>query len=115
CSGRGVAMRPLVELGLFPALHDQYHGLNVLLDRENDADDWFGHPWVEALGVKEGDWDCPYQVWLALFAHTVPADTFRLELTDARVDDELPAEVSVVPHGGGWTVKGRWGYYWCEL
>jgi hypothetical protein len=37
-------MQALIELGLFPALQDYYHELTVVLDREADVDEWFGHP-----------------------------------------------------------------------
>jgi hypothetical protein len=47
--------------GLFPAFHDLYHGLTVVMqDSERESLDWSLHPWMDEIGVPEGDWDCDF-------------------------------------------------------
>jgi hypothetical protein len=100
---------------LLPALLDDYHGLHVLLEREDQGDPWFGHPWVEDIEVLEGGWDCTFEVWNTAFAPRLPDEVFRLELCEEESTAPLPPDVRIEPWGDQWVVRDERGDYWYEV
>jgi hypothetical protein len=103
------------EHALMPALLDEYHALHVLLEHEDQGDPWFGHPWVDEIGVPDGGWDCTFDVWSTAFAPRLPDDVFRLVLRKEESTDPLAPGIQIEPRGKRWVVRDEQGAYWCEV
>jgi hypothetical protein len=109
----------IIDNGMHSAIHDHYHGLTVVLPAGEDVCQRFGNPWIDEIGVFEGDWDCDYATWLVNFSARVPNETFRAPLSELLIYDELLRDVVFECIDGDWVVRGAeprpFRTYWAEV
>jgi hypothetical protein len=101
--------------GLYPALMDLYHDVQVGPVTPHEIATWGDNPWIELVELLEPDWDCNFETWQSELGGAVPTTSFRVNPAGPNVSYDLPSGLRVELSDEKWVERDKEGSYWCGL